>query len=133
MSKASQSSLVELQMLSSFCHEYAGGLVWRNNPCVILKKCDLKHFVRASTLLLFFTFCGSALHAVGALFLYALLRKVFVFIVGTFGIDMWKDCSCFELLYGTSRSASSFKMFLVRRASLNSIIMWQGANTIIEE
>ena len=67
--------------------------------------CDLGSFLKDSTLLLFFTFCGSAFHTVGAAYVNALLPKVFVLVFGTFYIDFLEDLSCLELLYGTRRSA----------------------------
>ena len=61
--------------------------------------------MKDSTLLLFFTYSGSAFHTVGAAYVNALLPKVFVFVFGTFNIDLLEDLSCLELLYGTRRSA----------------------------
>ena len=61
--------------------------------------------MKDSTLLLFFTSSGSASHTVGAAYVNALLPKVFVFVFGTFNIDLLEDLSCLGLLYGTRRSA----------------------------
>ena len=59
------------------------------------------------TLLLLFTFSGSACHTVGAAYVNALLPEVFafVFVVRTFNIDLLEYLSCLELLNGTRRSA----------------------------
>ena len=70
--------------------------------------------------------------AVGAVYVNALLPKVFVFVFGTFNIDLLEDLSCLELLYGTRRStrycgASPFKHLLVGRAILNSILDETGS------
>ena len=50
-------------------------------------------------MLLFFTFSGSAFHAVSAAYVNALLSKVFVFVFGTFNVNLfWKNNAKYGLL-----------------------------------
>ena len=70
--------------------------------------------MKDSTLLRFFTFSANAFHALGAAYVNALVPKVFVFVAGTFNLDLLDDLSCLELSYDSRRSvrycgASSFK------------------------
>ena len=69
--------------------------------------------MKDSTLLIFFTYSGSAFHTVGAAYVNALLPKVFVFVFGTFNIDLLEDLSCLELTSTTTTTKLHISQYYV--------------------
>ena len=61
--------------------------------------------MKDSALLLFFTSSGSVINTIGAAYVNALFQRDFVFVIGTFYIDLLEDLSFLEPLYGARSSA----------------------------